>query len=478
MLTLNILKPRLQAANAKMAAILANRRSFLLLNVLGYIALFLIHQQVDWFLPNGNLATELIRDPETNSWVLILQILTLIYLFVLYLLSLINWQELSFKTGEIWGLGLVLALIAWCILPANSADIFAYIGFGRVAGVYHLNPYIHNYSEISDFYSRYAWFDDSMPYGPLVLPIIMLAGVLSQLNIIVSLYFLKLVGLVLYGCSAWLLYKILQPLKLNTEYSLFLFAFNPFMLLELIINGHNDTLLILLSLSAIFAIQRQWYVAAMGMALLSACVKISGVILFVAIAAYLIWQQRWKALIYSLLGSLIILAGFKIALFPNSAAIQSLVNPQAEANSLFGILLFKAQKLEAVAQIRRYNPLPIHAIIFAFFCLWRLRTIRDVYSLVRETIYLTLGLVTFYSMQFRPWYLTWLIPYAAIAKSPQLRQIIVLFSFSVLALYAVPNLYLNFKSLALQYILAYGIPLGFSAWFVIRPRVTAAKSVA
>jgi len=473
MLTSNHLTSRLQLLNAEIAANLSKRRNFLLLNILGYVALFFIHQQVNWFSSTGNLSSELLLNRETEFWVPILEILTLIYLFSLYFLSLINWQRLNFKIGEIFRLGFLLTLIAWCILPANSSDVFAYVGFGRIAGIYHLNPYLHGYSEIYDFYSRYAWFKQSMPYGPLVLPIFILAGFLSQLNVLVSLYFLKLVSLVAYGCSVWLLYSILKPLKLNTGYSLFLFAFNPFILLELIINAHNDSLLILFSLLAIFALQRQWHTVAVGMALLSTLVKIPGAVLLIAILAYLIQQRQWKALIYSLIGSLILLGVLKITLLPNIEAISSLVNPNSEENSIFGVLLRQTKKFGLYAELKDNGFLRIHSILFAIFCLWRLRMIRDFHSLVKETIYLTLGLVTLYSVQFRPWYITWLIPYAAIAKSEQLRQIIVLFSFTVLTFYAVPNRYLSFQVNAIQYILAYGVPLLVSGWVASRPRVNA-----
>lgn len=103
MITSNHLTSRLQLLNAKIAVNLSKRCNFLLLNILGYVALFFIHQQVNWFSSTGNLSSELLLNRETNLWVPILEILTLIYLFSLYFLSLINWQRLNFKIGEILG---------------------------------------------------------------------------------------------------------------------------------------------------------------------------------------------------------------------------------------------------------------------------------------------------------------------------------------------------------------------------------------
>jgi hypothetical protein len=268
-------------------------------------------------------------------------------------------------------------------------------------------------------------------------------------------------------------------LKVNPEYGLFLFAFNPLMILEIIINGHNDGLLILFSLLALLALQRQWHTVAIAMALLSTLVKLSGILLLIGVVVYLMRQRQWRGLIYSLIGSFIVLVALKMTLFPNVQAMRSLLVTAADENSIFGMLVRRAKKSGIYVELVRHGFLQIHSVVFALFCIWRLSKIRDFYSLVRETIYLNLGLIIGYSIQFRPWYVTWLIPYAAIIKSKQLQQMIVLFSFTVLAFYAVPGVYRlpenSFNWTVLQVIITYAIPLGWIA--VFRGRMRANNSI-
>ena len=90
------------------------------------------------------------------------QVATLAYLFVIYGRTLVRW-----KRGEVTARGLapavvLLTLAAWALIPANSSDVLEYLGFGRLFGLYGLNPYTHTYSEISDSFSQYVTWDNPM----------------------------------------------------------------------------------------------------------------------------------------------------------------------------------------------------------------------------------------------------------------------------------------------------------------------------
>src|SRR5262249_30410373 len=111
-------------------------------------------------------------------------LLTLSYLFAIYGLSLHYWSHFNLKARElVWALG-ILGALAWTALPANSSDVLMYIAYGRIAGVYGANPYLHTYAEISDSFSAYAWGNFPLPYGPVTLPLLMVAGRLSQLSVV------------------------------------------------------------------------------------------------------------------------------------------------------------------------------------------------------------------------------------------------------------------------------------------------------
>ena len=169
-----------------------------------------------------------------------------------------------------------------------------YVAYGRIAGVYGANP-LHTYAEIADSLSPYAWTNLPMPYGPVALPVLMAAGVLSQLSLVGTVYVLKLVWLLVHGANCWLLYSLLRVWKPKAAlYGVFLFGFNPLVLLELPGNGHNDGLMTIFGLGAIYVLHQGRSSLAVWLALLAGLVKLPGLVLWGAILVYLVRQREWR----------------------------------------------------------------------------------------------------------------------------------------------------------------------------------------
>src|SRR5436853_572239 len=82
--------------------------------------------------------------------------------------------------------------------------------------------------------------------------------------------FLKLEWLASYVASVWLLLRILQRTSAEPAYGIFLFALNPLLLLELLVTGHNDILVILFALLSLLFLQKQRGALALWAALLCA----------------------------------------------------------------------------------------------------------------------------------------------------------------------------------------------------------------
>src|SRR5438552_13757530 len=244
----------------------------------------------------GRVPPDLGYSADASRTLQLLQILCLAYLFIVYALTLWNWRELNLKPRALaWG-AVAVAVMAWSLFPADSSDVLEYIGFGRVTAVYHLSPYLHTYSELTDAFAPYVTWDDPMPYGPVVLPVFTIAGVVSEHHVLAAVYVIKFAWLLIHLLNAWLIYRLARLLVPDPEYVLFLFAFNPLILLEQIGNAHNDGLLILFGLLAIVALQRGREGVAVPLALLSALVKIPGLFWLAGVVAWLIRRRRWRAL--------------------------------------------------------------------------------------------------------------------------------------------------------------------------------------
>ena len=67
---------------------------------------------------------------------------------------------------------------------------------------------------------------------------------------------IKFAWLLIHFLNAGLIYQIAKSTAADPRYALFVFAFNPLILLEELANGHNDGPLILFGLLAVLAVQR------------------------------------------------------------------------------------------------------------------------------------------------------------------------------------------------------------------------------
>jgi len=423
-------------------------RRFLVLNLIGYAALFVVNAvHVPW-TSQGEEARRLLFARETTYPIVAAQMAVMLYLFGLYFLALLRWKRLQFSVGQVMTIAIASSLVAWCSVPGvNSADPWAYLEFGRIVGVHGMNPYLHAYPEVHDSYSPYAWFPLPMPYGPVALAALVPAAWISGINVLLAIYFLKLEWLAAYGASVWLLLNILRRTSAEPSYGLFLFALNPLLLLELIVTGHNDGLVILFALWSLFFLQRERGALAMWSALLCVLVKLSGVLLLAAIVVLLLRKRSLRALAIgaaAVAGTLLVL---RLTLLPTAAAWQNLSNPSSviNFNSLHGWVLFEmTPRIQSLYLNRPLSgPRLIVAGLFALFCLWRLVRVRDFASLVTETAHMTIALIVVYSGQFFAWYLTWLLPYAALTSSKRLRQGVLLYTFTALWLYVIPILWVE-----------------------------------
>jgi hypothetical protein len=446
----------------------------LLLSLNGYLSLFVIHLRNS--LPSlaaGLVPPDLGYSAAANPTHQLLQTICLGYFFTVYGLTLWNWRRLDLTPRTLaWSVA-VVGVLAWSLVPADSSDLLEYIGFGRLAAVYHVSPYLHTYSEFTDRFASYVTWDDPMPYGPVLLPVFAVAGLVAEHHVVVALYVIKLAWLLIHLLNAWLVYQIARSVAPDPEYALFVFAFNPLILLEQLANGHNDGLLILFGLLAVLALQRGRGAVAVTLALLSALVKTSGLFWFAGIVVLLIRQRRWRGLALGLASSLAVLA-LVFCLFPGSVTQLTVINTQWQYSEDsvhavfiggFGTFLQMLNRPWEYDDLFRADRLMCSAL-FIVVCARCFALIRDVASLIRALGFVLLVLLLGYASSVYPWYVAWLLPIAALTDSGSLRRTILVFSVSVLALYAFPYAAVEQSPhrmvwSAMRLVAAFGVPIGF-----------------
>ncbi len=165
------------------------------------------------------------------------------------------------------------------MIPNDSSDMYGYLARGAQQISYGLNPYHHTVSEIANWWDQpllaninSIWSYNPAPYGPLYMLIYAGIAFLSMGNFYIAMFLFKLFNLGIFACLLLLMVRILNDKEIDKEYfekkfndarQIFsykkiiysLIALNPFIMVEVLLNGHNDILmgfLILLSLYLCF----------------------------------------------------------------------------------------------------------------------------------------------------------------------------------------------------------------------------------
>ena len=217
--------------------------------------------QVGAWLPNdlGLSANHLASQANTNY----IDFLALIALaFVIYGLCALFIQRQTLiardhKTLRLIWLVTIAAGFIYVFTPAMlSHDILAYAGFSRLVATYHANPYfvpILAYPH-DPFYRLNYWAWSTFAYGPVWLAICSLLGFVMGPQPLGYVLAFRLFALAAHLLNIWLVITILrssgQSSRVVTLGAL-LYAWNPLVLLESSLGGHNDVFMVTFLLAGV-----------------------------------------------------------------------------------------------------------------------------------------------------------------------------------------------------------------------------------
>ena len=201
----------------------------------------------------------------TNS----IEFLTIIALaFCIYALasSLIQRQpeQQNFTNTKrlIWLVAIVGGLI-YVLTPAMlSRDIFVYVGYGRTIALHHANPYFVAPSAFPrDPLTSYDdWQYATAAYGPFWLAICALLAPIGNSPLRYLLAF-RLLSFASYLFNIWLIAIILKKMDRTPRtvtLGMLLYAWNPLIVEEVCLGGHNDTIMVsLLLLGILLCVQAE-----------------------------------------------------------------------------------------------------------------------------------------------------------------------------------------------------------------------------
>lgn len=157
------------------------------------------------------------------------------------------------RIKQVPGWLLVVVGIALLSFPALSYDIFNYMATARLTFFYGENPYIVMPIEIPNepmlAFTRAA--NKLALYGPVWIILSVFPHLLGFGHLVATIFSFKLFAGVFYAAVCYMIYRKTK----RWDQTLF-FAANPLVIIEVLVNGHNDIAMMALVLSGLLLWQR------------------------------------------------------------------------------------------------------------------------------------------------------------------------------------------------------------------------------
>jgi hypothetical protein len=363
-----------------------------------------------------------------------------------------------------WVLGAIVLVHVIFLLspPLSLTDVFNYLNYGRMEVVYHLNPYVtipalEPHTDPTFLLSN--WHGLLSPYGPLFTVFTM---ALVPLGVAASLWAMKLTLMVASLATVLLVYRCAELLGRNPLNAAVIVGINPIVLVWGLGGDHNDFLMTFFLVLGFWLLLRAramrvgrralpapersgvsgalmrgwawldgmprplvqgepaaWMEVGAGVALIAAvAIKASSAVLIPVVLAGAGRRLRVAA---GLLIGLVAAAAMTVITFgvnlPNVGQQDRLVIPDGIPNLLGLALGFGGY----TSQMRTtFTALLVVVIVVATVWVWHTRRWLTACGVVTLALLLTLGWTL-------PWYILWVLPFAALSRSRGVRIAAALF---------------------------------------------------
>ena len=313
-------------------------------------------------------------------------------------------------------LGAVLAMhvVFFLAPPLLSHDVFSYIAYARLGVANHLNPYTHTPLDIQGDpgFTHAGSIDAESAYGPLFT---LLTYPLSPLGVPAAFWILKLVAALSSLGIVWLVWRIAERLQRDPLVPALAVGLNPLVLVHVVGGAHNEALTLLVTMTGVLLWVGGRGVAGTATAAAAAGIKASAVIAvpFLALADR---AQAARRVIAAVATAVAVAAIGLIAFGTHALDALSLINSNQDRTSRFSIPHKVAQVVGGTDVVR--GLFAAAAVGVALWLLWR--TWRGLTEPL-DAIGWTTFAVLIASAWLVPWYILWLLPFAALSRDRRLQ---------------------------------------------------------
>jgi hypothetical protein len=334
-----------------------------------------------------------------------------VLMLVAYFIVLASVRMMSMRLIVITVVALHLILLM--SPPQQLTDVFNYLGYARLGGLHHMNPYNHVIAgELHDPVYRFAtWYHLPSPYGPLftvisyglaLLPLAAAYWALKIAAIVMSLTFIALVG----WCA--------KLLGRDPRFAVLFVALNPVFLMYGLAGFHNDFFMLVPSTAAVALLLSRHDRAAGAALMLAVAVKFTAILLlpFLIVAATPALRRR-NVLTGAVLAAIPLAVMYYIAFgftLPNLADQSTLITPFSAPN-IIGLVLGVGGAAPTLLRLANVSLVLSVALLLKRRREWLASAGWSTFALIASLAWLV------------PWYVVWLLPLAALGTSLRLRRV-------------------------------------------------------
>ena len=329
--------------------------------------------------------------------------------------------------------------------PATAVDVFGYIAHGRVLALHRANPFFVAPDAFpSDPIIPFLAFPgEPSQYGPIW---VLLGGAFAAVargDLLTETLLYKAVAALAHLGGAWLIYRIAH--RLTREHSIasasaYLYLFNPMLLWEMVANAHNDGVMMLFGLAAVWLFVSSFDRLALPILAAGALVKVP-----VALIGPALLIGRWRhqhsriRAIEGALLALLLAAAFYRPFWQGPDTLTALRRTDLFTASLGSVLRLALEPilgLTNASTVARTTSLSLFAFtaVLALVFVMRARTDADI---LRPAYVTLLAGVLLATTWFQAWYLVWPLALGAALGEPRRHLEVALLSLGGLLQYFV-----------------------------------------
>jgi hypothetical protein len=318
--------------------------------------------------------------------------------------------------GTRLALGAVAALHVLFLLapPLLSHDVFSYIAYARLGVANHLNPYTHAPLDIPSDpgFTHAGSIDASSAYGPLFT---LLTYPLSPLGVPAAFWILKAVAALSSLGVVALVWRIAQRLGRDPLVPALAVGLNPLVLVHVVGGAHNEALTLLVTMAGVLLWLGPRAERGVATSALAAGIKASAVIAVPFLALSDRATAGRRVLAAALAAIAVALIGLAVV-GTHALDALSLIGDNQDRTSRFAIPHKIAQVVGGSDVVRA-----AFAVAAAGVCLWLLARVWSARMHALDAIGWATFAVLIASAWLVPWYILWLLPFAALSRDRRLQ---------------------------------------------------------